>query len=238
MNHNFYRAFPEASIDFRVNRDGGRSLAERFLAGQHYNLAGYRRASRFDFDNRAKTFIEREAGLEQANRLMGSRLHMWRWEYRWFQPQHEEEYRTDVTSTGEIAGFSHELPEDAKRSDATTAEARTLAESFLRTRMNRDPAGLEFVEVTETARPQRTDRFFVWKENDFNLHDATYRVAVTTLGNEVGGFSQYLKARERWQLESALSAAVLRIRLRIVAFSSCRDWLSGETTSVPFGCSR
>ena len=34
--HNFYRAFPEASIDFRVNRDGGRSLAERFLAAQNY----------------------------------------------------------------------------------------------------------------------------------------------------------------------------------------------------------
>jgi len=198
-NHNFYRAFPEASIDFRVNRDGGRSLAEHFLAGQNYNLAGYRQASRFDFDDRAKTFIEREAGLAQANRLMGSRLHMWRWEYRWFQPQHKEEYRTAVTITGEIAGFSHELPEDAVRSDATTAEARTLAESFLRTRMNRDPAGLEFVEVTETARPHRTDRIFVWKENDFNLHDATYRVAVTTLGNEVGGFSQYLQVPEQWQ---------------------------------------
>jgi len=72
--HNFYRAFPEASIDFHVNRDGGRSLAERFLAAQNYNLAGYRHASRFDFDDSAKTFIEREAGLEQANRLMGSRI--------------------------------------------------------------------------------------------------------------------------------------------------------------------
>ena len=28
---NFYRAFPEASIDFRVSRDEGRTLAERFL---------------------------------------------------------------------------------------------------------------------------------------------------------------------------------------------------------------
>ncbi len=91
--HNFYRAFPEASIDFRVNRDGGRSLAERFLAGQSYDLADYRQASRFDFDDNAKTFLEREAGLEQANRLMGSRIQLWRWEYRWFQPQHKEEYR-------------------------------------------------------------------------------------------------------------------------------------------------
>jgi membrane protease YdiL (CAAX protease family) len=197
--HNFYRAFPEASIDFRVNRDGGRSLAERFLAAQNYNLAGYRQASRFAFDDIAKTFIEREAGLEQANRLMGSRLRLWRWEYRWFQPQHKEEYRAAVTVTGEIAGFTHELPEDAARSDATTAEARTLAEDFLRTWMHRDPTGLEFVEVNETARPHRTDRIFTWKESDFNLHDATYRFSVTTIGNEVGGVSQYLKVPEQWE---------------------------------------
>ncbi|HME10140.1 MAG TPA: hypothetical protein VKG25_24010, partial [Bryobacteraceae bacterium] len=149
---NFYRAFPEASIDFRVDRDDARSLAERFLAGQHYNLTGYRQASRFDFDDRTKTFIEREAGLEEANGLMGSRLQMWRWDYRWFQPQRKEEFRAAVTVTGEIAGFAHELPEDAARSDATTAEARILAENFLRARMHRDPAGLEFVEVSETAR--------------------------------------------------------------------------------------
>jgi len=197
--HNFYRAFPEASIDFRVNRDGGRLLAERFLATQNYNLAGYRQASRFDFDDTAKTFIEREAGLEQANRLMGSRLRLWRWEYRWFQPQHKEEYRAAVTVAGEIAGFTHELPEDAARSDATTADARTLAEDFLRTRMHRDPTSLEFVQVNETARPHRTDRVFTWKESDFNLHDATYRIAITTLGNEVGGVSQYLKVPEQWQ---------------------------------------
>ena len=196
---NFYRAFPEASIDFRVNRDGGRSLAERFLAAQNYNLAGYRQASRFDFDDSAKTFVEREAGIEQANRLLGSRLRLWRWEYRWFQPQHKEEYRAAVTVTGEIAGFVHELPEDAVRSGAITAEARALAEDFLRVRMHRDPAGLDFVEVNETARPHRTDRTFTWKESDFNLHDATYRIAVTTLGNEVGGVSQYLKVPEQWQ---------------------------------------
>ncbi len=197
--HNFYRAFPEASIDFRVDRDGGRSLAEQFLTGRQYTLSGYRQASRFDFDENAKTFLEREAGLEQANLLMSSRIRMWRWEYRWFQPRNKEEYRADVTVTGDIAGFEHELPEDAARPAATPETARTLAEDFLRTGMHHDPAGLEFVEVNETARPHRIDRAFTWKERDFNLHDATYRVEVTMLGNEVGGFREYLKVPEQWQ---------------------------------------
>src|ERR1044071_9812252 len=76
---NFYRAFPEASIDFRVNRAEGEALASRFLASQQYATEAYRRASSFTFDDTAKTFLERSAGLERANQLMGSRIRLWRW---------------------------------------------------------------------------------------------------------------------------------------------------------------
>src|SRR5689334_8429951 len=82
---NFYRAFPEASIDFRVSRDEGNVLAARFLSDRGYGVAGYREASSFTFDDSAKTFLEREAGLEEANRIMGSRVRLWNWSYRWFR---------------------------------------------------------------------------------------------------------------------------------------------------------
>src|ERR1051326_5885656 len=196
---NFYRAFPEASIDFRVNSDDGRALAERFLASQHLSLAGYRQASRFDFDDRAKTFLEREAGLERANRLMSTRIRLWHWSYRWFLPQHKEEFRADISPAGSVVGFTHELPEGASRPTPVVAEARAIAENFLRSTKQHDPASLEFVEVNETARPHRIDRQFVWKQRDFNLHDATYRVWVSVLGNEVGGFGEFLKLPEQWQ---------------------------------------
>jgi len=196
---NFYRAFPEASIDFRVNREDGRALAERFLASRPFGLDGYREAARFEFDDQAKTFLEREAGLERANRLMGTRIRLWRWSYRWFRPQQKEEFKADVTPAGEVVGFSHELPEDAPRATLAADQARALAENFLRTTAHRDPAVLDFVEVNETVRPHRTDRVYVWKERDFNLHDATYRVWVSVLGNEIGGFGEYLKVPEQWQ---------------------------------------
>ena len=65
---NFYRAFPEASIDFKVSRDDARNIAGKFLSGQGYRLAGYRQAAQFTFDDQAKTFLERELGLERAKR--------------------------------------------------------------------------------------------------------------------------------------------------------------------------
>ena len=109
----FYRAFPEASIDFRVTREQARTLAESFLKAQGLPVNGYRQASRFSYDDEAKTFLERELGLDQANRLMGRRVRLWRWSWRWFRPLQKEEYRVDVTPTGEPAGFAHEIPEAA-----------------------------------------------------------------------------------------------------------------------------
>jgi len=195
---NFYRAFPEASIDFRVSRADAQQLAEQFLGGQGYRFAGYRDASSFSFDDDAKTFLEREVGLEKANRMMGTRVRLWRWSYRWFRPQQKEEFRADITPAGEFVGFDHEIAEDAARPEIAPEQARALAEDFLRTRAHRDPASLDFVETSSVTRPKRVDRVFTWKERDFDVHDATNRVAVTVLGNEVGGYSEYLKIPERW----------------------------------------
>ena len=196
---NFYRAFPEASIDFKVSRDDARNIAGKFLSDQGYRLAGYRQAAQFTFDDQAKTFLEREVGLERANQIMGTRVRLWRWGYRWFRPLQKEEYNVEITPLGQLAGFEHELPEDAARPAATTEQARALAEDFLRTRLARDPAALDFVEATDAARPHRVDRTFTWKERDFQLGDATNRVEVTVLGNEVGGYREYLKIPEQWQ---------------------------------------
>jgi membrane protease YdiL (CAAX protease family) len=195
---NFHYAFPEASIDFRVNRQDALSLAGMFLSGQRCRVADYREASRFSFDDEAKTFLEREMGLERANQIMGSRLHLWRWSYRWFRPQQKEEYRVDVTTGGEIVGFEHQIAESDARPSLTPEQARAMAEEFLRKQFHRDPATLEFVEGSSVTRPARTDQVFTWKERDFNLKDATYRIEVTILGNEPGGYSEYLKVPDQW----------------------------------------
>ena len=157
---NFYRAFPEASIDFKVSRDDAQTLAGKFLGDQGYRIEGYRHAAQFAFDEEAKTFLEREVGLERANRIMGTRVRLWRWSYRWFQPLQKEEFSVEITPRGEVAGFAHELAEDAARPDTSAEQARALAENFLRTRLGRDPASLDFVEESDVTRPHRVDRTF------------------------------------------------------------------------------
>ena len=196
---NFYRAFPEASIDFRVTCDQARVRAESFLAAQGFDVNGYRRASRFAYDDTAKTFLERELGLDQANRLMGERVRLWHWSWRWFRPLQKEEFRVEITTAGDPAGFEHEIPEAAARPSLPADQARAMAERFLRVTMQRDPGALDFVEGSSVMRPARTDHTFTWKERNFDIHDATYRLEVTILGSEVGIYREYLKVPEAWR---------------------------------------
>jgi len=194
----YQRAFPEASIDFRVNREDAGSTAAKFLSDRGYRITGYRHAARFDFDDNAKTFLERELGLEQANRIMGSTVRLWHWSNRWFRPQQKEEFSVAVTPAGDIAAFEHQIPEAEARSSIPEAEARGAAENFLRAVMRRGPESLEFVEGSSLTRPARTDHVFTWKERAFNIKDSTYRIEVTVLGDEVGAYREYLKVPEQW----------------------------------------
>ncbi|HJT87565.1 MAG TPA: type II CAAX endopeptidase family protein [Bryobacteraceae bacterium] len=194
----FQLAFPEASIDFRVSRGQAQLLAQQLLAGFRYDTAGYRAASRFSFDDDAKTFLEREAGLERASQWMGSRLHLWRWSFRWFRPQHKEEFRAEITPGGEFAGFQHLLAENAARPAVSDQQARAAAEGFLSAVLHLPLSTLDFVDSSTLVRPARVDRVFTWKERGFDVRGATHRLEITMLGGEIGGYREYLKIPDQW----------------------------------------
>ncbi len=104
----FSHAFPEAAIEFRVNRDDSTPLATKFLADRGWSVSGYRHAAVFDFDDDAKVYLERTQGLARMNTLTRGPIHLWRWSHRWFKPQQKEEFRVDVTPAGQVVGFDRE----------------------------------------------------------------------------------------------------------------------------------
>ena len=66
----FTAAFPEASIDFRYDRNASASIAERLLAEEHIDVGGMKHSAVFDGDDNAKIFLERSLGLARANGIM------------------------------------------------------------------------------------------------------------------------------------------------------------------------
>ena len=195
----FSRAFPEASITFRVNRDDSLPIARQFLQARGFKLDGYDHAAIFDYNDQTKLYLERTQGLAGMNRLARGPVHLWRWQHRWFRPLQREEFRAAVTPLGQVVGFDHVLPETAPGANLDRAAAQKLAENFLTGVMKRDLSDLEFVEAASNTRPARTDHTFTWKLKSVSLGDGSLRVAVSISGDQVSGYEEYVKVPDQWQ---------------------------------------
>ncbi|HKV23576.1 MAG TPA: CPBP family intramembrane glutamic endopeptidase [Candidatus Acidoferrum sp.] len=197
----FFRAFPEASVDFKVSRSEALERARNFVSGLGENLSGYQSAIVFDVDDDAKTYLEREVGLQQANRLMSSQLNIWYWDARFFRPGQEEEFYVRVSPGGQIVGYQHKVPEAQAGATLERAAAQTDAENFLRSKMGVNLGEWDFLseEANSSKKPNRMDWSFTWEKHGFKAKDAPYRLRVTLEGDRPGSSQEFLHVPETWQ---------------------------------------
>ncbi|MGH9368726.1 MAG: hypothetical protein ACRD3M_13750 [Thermoanaerobaculia bacterium] len=194
----FRRAFPEAAIEFRVNRSQARSVGERFLADRGRRVPGSRFAGRFEVEDLPKVYLERELGLEKASHLYGSTAKVWRWQMRWFRSGVKEEERVTVTPLGELVSFELVRRDEEPGPRPAEAEARALASAFLASRGLPESARIR-IEATPLSRPNRTDWTFVDEKAGLQMGEATVRYATTVSGGEVSGFREFVHVPEAWQ---------------------------------------
>ncbi len=197
----FFRAFPEASVDFKVSRPEALARAQKFVANLGESISGYQSAIVFDVDDNAKTYLEREVGLQQANRLMSSELNIWYWDVRFFRPGQEEEFLVRVSPGGEIVGYEHKIPEAQAGASLERAAAETAARDFLRSKMGVDLGKWDFLseEANSSKKPNRVDWSFTWERHGFKAKDAPYRLRVTLQGDRAGSSAEFLHVPEAWQ---------------------------------------
>jgi membrane protease YdiL (CAAX protease family) len=194
----FSSAFPEASIEFKYDREASLPLAERVLSGERINVTGHKHTAMFDADDTAKVFLERSLGLQKANAEMRANVHLWYWHHRWFQPLQEEEYGVDVAPTGELVSFTHRIPEDRALPTPDLAAARRMADDFLlRNRIELDD--LQLVAQSERKLPHRIQRIFTWDSKSIHPAGAPYRHTVIVDGNAISQYQQRVKVPEQWQ---------------------------------------
>jgi hypothetical protein len=197
----FRRAFPEASIEFRVNRNEARTVAEKFLASRGRDVGKHRFAGRFGVEEEPKVYLERELGLEKASAYYGRDAKVWRWEMRWFQSGIKEEERVAITPLGDLAAFESVRKDDAPGPRPTEEEARAIAVKYL---ASRGLAGnLKRIESTPVSRPARTDWRFVDERTGFAMGEATVRYLTNVSGNEVAAFHEFVHVPEAWTRDYA-----------------------------------
>jgi membrane protease YdiL (CAAX protease family) len=196
----FFRAFPEASVDFKVSRAEAQKRAKEFVEGLGENLGGYRSTIVFDVDENAKTYLERELGLQQANHLMSSELNIWYWEVRFFRPQQEEEYEVKVNPAGKIVGYDHKIEEARGGKSLPRKEALAAAQQYLQNNLgiNLDNWNLLPEEANSKTRPNRLDWSFTWERKGFKAKEAPYRLEVGLQGGQIGGTGEFLQVPQAW----------------------------------------
>ncbi|MBN2411651.1 CPBP family intramembrane metalloprotease [candidate division KSB1 bacterium] len=194
----FYKAFPEASIDFKVTKSQSKVEAEKYLQKLNIDTKGYRHSAIFSYYQDAKTFLEKELGAEKANQIMGSRVKLWRWSNRWYKPLKKEEVTVRISPAGEFTGLEHKIPEEAGGASLSSDSAKVIALDFLVSTIGIHPDTLEFVETSMQQRPNRTDYTFIWKNKNWNILDAHYRYNVVIQGNRIGEYKEYLYLPDKW----------------------------------------
>src|SRR5258708_859741 len=197
----FFQAFPEASVNFQVSREEAVARARQFVAGVGENVKGYQSAVAFDVDDEAKTYLERELELQQANQLMSSDLHAWYWEVRFFRPQQEEEFRVRVSPAGQIVGYAHKIEEARAGPSLERAAAETAAQGYLTSKLGMDLKDWDLLpeEANSKKKPNRLDWDFTWEKRGFRAKDAPYRLQVSLHGDRIGGSEEVLKVPGAWQ---------------------------------------
>jgi len=233
----FFHAFPEASVNFQVSREEASARAQKFVASLGENVSGYKSSIIFDVDEDAKVYLERQLGLQVANRLMSSELNIWYWEVRFFKPQQEEEFRVRVSPSGQIVGYEHKIEEARAGASLDRTKAQSEAQNYLSARLGMDLRGWDVLpeEANSNKRPNRTDWSFTWEKHGFRAKDAPYRLQVTLQGDGIGGSEEILKVPEAWQrsyqrLRSGNDTLALLFTVPYIALLAAAVWLGIKFT--------
>jgi len=234
----FFQAFPEASVNFQVSRQEAQAHAKKFVEGLGENVGGYKSSIIFAVDEDAKVYLERQLGLQEANRLMSSELNIWYWDVRFFKPQQEEEFEVRVSPSGQIAGYDHKIEEARAGASLDRPAAQSTAQNYLNTKLGMDLRGWDLLpeEANSKKKSNRTDWSFTWEKHGFRAKDAPYRLQATVQGDRIGGSEEILKVPEIWQrsyqrLRSGNDTLALAFTVPYILLLAAAVWLGFRLTN-------
>jgi membrane protease YdiL (CAAX protease family) len=197
----FFEAFPEASVNFKVSREEAMARAKSFVASLGQNVDEYRSVIVFGVDDNAKTYLERQVGLKEANRLMATEVNVWNWNVRFFKPQQEEEYGVSVSPEGNVTQYTHKIPEAQAGAQPTREAAQKNAQDFLAAKLGKPESDWDFLseEANSEKKTNRLDWTFTWEKHGFRAKDAPERLKIQLHGSEIGEAAEGLKVPEQWE---------------------------------------
>lgn len=198
--------YPKTSID-QVPQTLGReeisAIAEKTLKARSVDTDSYHHVTSFTPENigTEQDYILDVSDYNELRKIYPDKLPIAIWTVRYFKPLQKEEYSVEVLPNGKIYQVAHILDEKANGENLSAAEARELAENYLKSEKGYDLSKYKLVENKAEKKAKRTDYRLVFEEKDYKVKDATFRTSVVIQGSEVSGYLTYLKLPETWLRE-------------------------------------
>lgn len=192
-------AFPEHTIELAVTREQAAVKAADFLRDQGVSPENFTAATIFSTEGYAKTYLEREVGVERTAELARQEIDLWHFSSRFFKPLQQEEFTVSFLPSGRLAGYDHEVEEAKAGAFLSQDQARQRATLFLANTAAVDLSKWTLVASDEIKRPARIDHLFTWEHHSLNLGQATYRMSVLVQGDEIGQYYEFVKIPEEWE---------------------------------------
>ncbi len=168
------------------------------------NLENYTTALSFVSNDQSLAFLDKTQGeTKTAEYLDKNKMPTVDYVVRYFKELEVEEFNVELdSSTGEITGYAHILPEEAKIDSLSQEQAQAMALAFLSKEY--DPDTLEKKDEVDYKQPNRTDYAVSYKVKNTELQtrygEAHAELSVVIQGNQIGGFSYTLFVPENFGL--------------------------------------
>jgi hypothetical protein len=198
--YNIYypQVFPSASIDLKVPRQEIQKQSLAFANTLGYDTKGSIESTIFSYDDQAKTFLEYELGLNEANRLMSNNLPVWYWSTRICKVHEYAEFSANISPQGRLLSLSHTINNDLKLPSISREKAQALATSFIEKDAGVNLAKYKLIEVSTTKQPFRSDHYFTFEDQSQSYKGAHVRIGAGVSGNKLTSYGMYLHVPESW----------------------------------------
>lgn len=214
------KVFPSASIDLKVPKSQILSLSEKWAQDLGYETKGSIKSTEFSYDNEAKTFLESELSLSQANTLMKERIPVWFWSTRFCKEFQQEYMYVYLRPDGSLHHFYHWLENDRTIPTIPKDEALKLARDFVEGKGGIKVSDWKLVVNQSITQLHRTDYSFVWEDQSAEWNGARMRTSAYVAGNKVTRFYHYLYEPETWERKFNTMRSYNRLLQNIASFFS------------------
>ncbi len=214
------KVFPSASIDLKVPKSQIQRLSDKWAQDLGYQTKGSIKSTEFSYDNEAKTFLESELSLEEANTLMKERIPVWFWSTRFCKEFQQEYIYVYLRPDGKLHHFYHWIENDRTVPTIPKDEALTLARNFVETKGGVSLSGWKMVIDQSITQLHRTDYSFVWEDQSAEWKGARIRTSTYVSGNVVTRFYHYLYEPETWERKFDTMRSYNRLLQNVASFFS------------------